>query len=246
MCLCRGNKAVEVPAGSVAVSFILKKETYYGQRVLLVGSSQELGAWKLDAGLPLRWSEEHKWSTTVALPAGAAVEYKFVITDPEQPPLWESCLNRSLAVEDAAATLYGSREEPLVAAAVPPPRPVEVPAQPVTIAAPELKQPVAASIASAAPVAKAAAAAKPAAAAAKAGAAPKQQAAKEIKISAEAEAAVNDIIVQADGGTGMVAGAVEKLGAAAASVAGGIIKQGKAAAKGGRRRRPKANATKKE
>lgn len=99
-----------------------------------------------------------------------------------------------------------------------------MPAQPVTIAAPELKQPVAASIASAAPVAKAAAAAKPAAAAAKAGAAPKQQAAKEIKISAEAEAAVNDIIVQADGGTGMVAGAVEKLGAAAASVAGGIIK----------------------
>ena len=81
-----------------------------------------------------------------------------------------------------------------------------MPAQPVTIAAPELKQPVAASIASAAPVAKAAAAAKPAAAAAKAGAAPKQQAAKEIKISAEAEAAVNDIIVQADGGTGMVAG----------------------------------------
>ena len=39
-----------------------------------------------------------------------------------RPPLWESCLNRSLAVEDAAATLYGSREEPLVAAAVPPPR----------------------------------------------------------------------------------------------------------------------------
>ena len=59
-------------------------QTYYGQRVLLVGSSQELGAWKLDAGLPLRWSEEHKWSATVALPAGAAVEYKFVITDPEQ------------------------------------------------------------------------------------------------------------------------------------------------------------------
>lgn len=60
----------------------------FGQHVVLTGSSPELGEWDLGRSPRMEWSEgrngEHHWSATVELPAGADVEYKFVIDDPKQ------------------------------------------------------------------------------------------------------------------------------------------------------------------
>lgn len=60
----------------------------FGQNVLLTGSSPELGEWDLSRAARMEWSEgrngEHHWSASVELPAGADVEYKFVIDDPKQ------------------------------------------------------------------------------------------------------------------------------------------------------------------
>ena len=53
----------------------------------------------------MSWSEGDVWSATVTLPAGAAVEYKFVQQRPGAPPVWESCMNRTLTVDPAAADL---------------------------------------------------------------------------------------------------------------------------------------------
>jgi hypothetical protein len=57
-------------------------QVHFGQQILLVGSSEALGGWELAGALPLTWGEGHVWRATVALPADATFEYKFVVCDP--------------------------------------------------------------------------------------------------------------------------------------------------------------------
>ncbi len=47
-----------------------------------MGSHEALGAWQLDKAVPATWNEGHQWSASVELPAGAQLEFKFVIADP--------------------------------------------------------------------------------------------------------------------------------------------------------------------
>lgn len=54
----------------------------FGQEVKLVGSHEALGAWQLDKAVAATWSEGHQWSASVELPAGAQLEFKFVVSDP--------------------------------------------------------------------------------------------------------------------------------------------------------------------
>lgn len=59
-------------------------QVHWGQEVVLVGSHERLGAWSVDAGARMAWSEGHTWSTSVELPLGADLEYKFAVVDPRQ------------------------------------------------------------------------------------------------------------------------------------------------------------------
>lgn len=44
------------------VKFQLKKECIYGEEFLLVGDDPALGSWNPSNGVPLTWSDGHKWT----------------------------------------------------------------------------------------------------------------------------------------------------------------------------------------
>lgn len=48
-----------------------------------MGNAPQLGGWKLGRAVRMRWSQGHVWSATVELPAGASIEYKFAVQDPD-------------------------------------------------------------------------------------------------------------------------------------------------------------------
>lgn len=50
-----------------------------------MGSHERLGAWSLDGGaVRMSWTVGDDWSTTLELPLGAELEYKFAVVDPSQ------------------------------------------------------------------------------------------------------------------------------------------------------------------
>ncbi|KAG9396630.1 hypothetical protein J8273_1647 [Carpediemonas membranifera] len=64
------------------VTFAIHYHTYWGQSLMLAGSSPELGAWKLDRALPLRYMGDGHWGATLPLAAGTEVQYKYVAVSP--------------------------------------------------------------------------------------------------------------------------------------------------------------------
>lgn len=58
-------------------------QVHFAQEVVLVGNLPQLGGWRLKRAIRMSWSEGNVWSTTVDLPAGAAIEYKFAVQDPD-------------------------------------------------------------------------------------------------------------------------------------------------------------------
>ena len=58
------------------------------------------GAWSLSQAADLTWAEGDNWHTTVDLPSGSLVEYKYVILDGAgQAVAWQSGNNSVLAVK---------------------------------------------------------------------------------------------------------------------------------------------------
>ncbi|KAL4423422.1 hypothetical protein ABPG77_010000 [Micractinium sp. CCAP 211/92] len=88
---------------TVTVHFTLIRQVPFGQELKVCGNAAQLGGWDLDKALSMTWSEGDRWQASVALPAGAGVEWKFVQTG--STPQWEGCLNRTLCVDAAAADL---------------------------------------------------------------------------------------------------------------------------------------------
>ena len=62
-------------AANVAVTLVVEATTVPGENVFVVGSSAELGSWNTANAVPLATGPGvyPRWSTTVSLPAGAAV-----------------------------------------------------------------------------------------------------------------------------------------------------------------------------
>jgi len=58
------------------------------------------GAWSLSQAADLTWAEGDNWHTTVDLPSGSLVEYKYVILDGSgQAAAWQAGSNSVLAVK---------------------------------------------------------------------------------------------------------------------------------------------------
>ncbi len=75
------------------VLLVVNATTYYGEDILIVGNTTDLGSWDLASALPLRASNyttrRPVWFAEVALSAGHPVAYKYVRReDCGQPPLW--------------------------------------------------------------------------------------------------------------------------------------------------------------
>lgn len=56
----------------------------FGQSLALVGNAEQLGAWNLEHAPTMTWGEGDVWTSTLELPAGADVEYKFALVDPHK------------------------------------------------------------------------------------------------------------------------------------------------------------------
>ena len=90
----------------------------WGQCLRLVGSAPALGAWSLAGGLDLAWSEGDEWTGSVPLPAGALVEYKYVLVGADGRALaWQRGNNAVLAVSAGGGGDAGHEARAAAAAA---------------------------------------------------------------------------------------------------------------------------------
>ncbi|XP_016062992.1 PREDICTED: starch-binding domain-containing protein 1 [Miniopterus natalensis] len=91
-----GAVAVAAEPQQVRVRFQVHYITRTGAQLLAVtGDHERLGRWA--AHVPLRRSRQGLWARSVSLPAGALVQWKFVVVENGRVTRWEECSNRLLA-----------------------------------------------------------------------------------------------------------------------------------------------------
>ncbi|KAI0831613.1 carbohydrate-binding module family 20 protein [Hypoxylon sp. FL0890] len=95
-------------ATSVAVTFQELKTTTWGQTVKIVGNVTALGNWDTSDAVALSassyTSSDPLWKVTITLPAGQAIQYKYILVDTDGSITWESDPNRSYTVPESCAT----------------------------------------------------------------------------------------------------------------------------------------------
>ncbi|KAI1333966.1 carbohydrate-binding module family 20 protein [Xylariaceae sp. FL0016] len=95
-------------ATAVAVTFNEVKSTIYGQTVKIVGSVSQLGSWDTSKAIALNadkyTSSNPLWSGTVTLPAGLAVQYKYIVVGTDGSVTWEADPNHSYTVPTGCST----------------------------------------------------------------------------------------------------------------------------------------------
>jgi alpha-amylase len=87
-------------APAVTVTFNEAADTVPGQNIYVVGSIPALASWNPAAAVPLTWlsgtGTRGNWRAVLSLPAGTAVEYKYIKRDGAGTVTWESGANRTL------------------------------------------------------------------------------------------------------------------------------------------------------
>ena len=82
--------------------------TTYGETIKLAGSVAQLGNWNVADAVPLSAADYTSgnplWSVTMDLPAGEAIQYKFVNVSTDGSVTWESDPNRTYTVPQTCAT----------------------------------------------------------------------------------------------------------------------------------------------
>ncbi|ESR34315.1 hypothetical protein CICLE_v10004968mg [Citrus x clementina] len=79
--------------GNVRISFRLDHQVEFGEHVVILGSTKELGSWKKN--VPMKWSE-CGWLCDLEFKGGESIEYKFVIVRNDKSKAWEAGANRIL------------------------------------------------------------------------------------------------------------------------------------------------------
>lgn len=81
----------------VQVIFKVNKQTAVGQNLYIVGNIDELGSWNPAKALDSMMNPNHpQWFLPVSVPAGAAIEFKFVMKDAAGNVTWEGGSNRTI------------------------------------------------------------------------------------------------------------------------------------------------------
>ncbi|KDN65985.1 putative glycosyl hydrolase family 15 [Colletotrichum sublineola] len=95
-------------ASSVLVTFNARVVTQFGQTIKIVGNIPSLGNWNPRNAVTLSASgytpANPVWSVTVELPAGQAIQYKYINVASSGTPTWENDPNRSYTVPSSCAT----------------------------------------------------------------------------------------------------------------------------------------------
>jgi hypothetical protein len=97
-----------IPVPTLAVTFISKTTTSFGQTVKIVGSIAQLDNWNTACATALSASKYTNanplWSTTIDLPAGTSFEYKFIKAESSGAVTYESGANRVYTVPKGCAS----------------------------------------------------------------------------------------------------------------------------------------------
>eukprot|EP00882_Tetradesmus_deserticola_P003887 GHRQ01004111.1.p1 GENE.GHRQ01004111.1~~GHRQ01004111.1.p1 ORF type:complete len:251 (+),score=115.78 GHRQ01004111.1:188-940(+) len=87
-----------------SVKFHVRYKTDFGQEVFLVGNCSALGDWDVLQGVRLVWSAGHIWEGSVELPAGAHIQYKYVVRNSDGSVVrWQEGDNVSLELPGGPA-----------------------------------------------------------------------------------------------------------------------------------------------
>ena len=130
-----GTPPPPAPASASAVAFNVHAELGFGRRLVVVGDFPEFGAWDVNGGVALEWSEGDCWVGTVPINASSqgACEFKFVAVPEEGEAEWEGGENRRAVVDEDTETIevtgwyggdvnvVGGGSSPAGAASQPPP-----------------------------------------------------------------------------------------------------------------------------
>lgn len=76
--------------------FSVHYNTNFGEKIIVVGSTPELGNWEVSKGLALEWTEGNIWKNTIPVTDNSA-EFKFVCVS-EICSKWEEGANRKISV----------------------------------------------------------------------------------------------------------------------------------------------------
>ncbi|CAN0898658.1 Phosphoglucan, water dikinase, chloroplastic [Linum grandiflorum] len=80
-------------SGRVQLSICLRHQVQFGEHVVMLGSTKELGSWKKN--VPLNWTEGG-WVCDLEFKGGQSVEYKFAVVGNDKRTVWEGGENRNL------------------------------------------------------------------------------------------------------------------------------------------------------
>ena len=93
---------------SVAVTFIGRKATNFGDTLKLSGSISQLGSWNAANAVELSavgyTAQNPAWSGTVTLPAGTSFQFKFIVVTNSGQVTFEADPARSYTVPRGCAT----------------------------------------------------------------------------------------------------------------------------------------------
>ncbi|WP_436529171.1 S8 family serine peptidase [Actinoplanes sp. HUAS TT8] len=93
--LAEGLGVTFEPPERIAATFNVHRETVWGQNVFVAGNLAELGGWDPARAVPLSADGYPTWSGGVSLPPDTAVEFKYLIKNPDGSVTWESRANRT-------------------------------------------------------------------------------------------------------------------------------------------------------
>ena len=89
------KKGARQKHGKVELNILLEHQVQFGESVVILGSSKELGSWKNP--VPMTWTE-NGWVSNFKLEGGEPIEFKFVIAGKDKSLAWESGDNRVLQI----------------------------------------------------------------------------------------------------------------------------------------------------
>ncbi|SEN83219.1 carbohydrate-binding module family 20 domain-containing protein [Actinacidiphila rubida] len=86
------------PDPSAGASFAVNATTVVGQNIFVAGDAAALGGWDTSKAVPLSSASYPVWKADVTIPAGTAIQYKYIRKDSSGAVTWESGANRTATV----------------------------------------------------------------------------------------------------------------------------------------------------
>jgi glucoamylase len=95
-------------SADVTATFTETATTSWGQNIYLVGDVPALGGWGTAKAIRLSSAGYPNWVQRISLPAGAAIQYKFINKAADGSVIWESGINRTATLPASGDVSYSS------------------------------------------------------------------------------------------------------------------------------------------